>query len=89
MRRWDFLDKGGEYFFGAAAAPAAFHILYIDNECHAAFCRHPDTQDWLVLFNGLFYKSLIPGICKTTNLSGQLTIVEAKKEVERLCEHSS
>jgi hypothetical protein len=84
--RWDFLKEGDEYFFGAAKAPADFHVLYVGNECHAAFCRNPVTESWLVLFNGLFYPNLLPGVCKTTLLSGELTIVEAKVEVEKLCQ---
>lgn len=87
--RWDRLDKGGEYFYGAPPAPSDFYILYLGNECHASFTRNPENDTaWLVLFNGLFYPSPLgtpPGQCKTAHLDGNLTILECKAAVEKLC----
>lgn len=85
-KRWDFLKKGEEYFFGAKPAPADFYVLYLGNECHAAFCRlEPVSDKWYVIFNGLFYPNNKPGLCKACDLPGELTVVEAKNEVEKLC----
>jgi hypothetical protein len=84
MKRWDFLEKDGEYFMGAKAAPADFYILYDDNKCLAAFCRNLD-ETWLVIFNGEFAGWRLDGMCRTKELPSELTILEAKAKVEELC----
>lgn len=86
-KRWDFVKEGEELFFGAKPAPSDFHVYYRGNECLAAFTRNPFGEElWLVLFNGQFFTFAPGGMCHTTYLRGEFTLVEAKDEVERLCE---
>lgn len=85
MRRWEFLEKGSEFFFGAPPAPFDFYVLIDENKKLAAFCRSPEECDnrWYVLFNGQHTQR------PNCYIDGELTVLEAKVEVERLCNSSS
>lgn len=87
-KRWEFVKKGEQFFFGAPPSPADFWVLIVDNKTVAGLARFPlgDNDPWCVILNPNFYGEQEPGLCKIVEVDGGLTLVEAKDELVRVLE---
>lgn len=92
MRYWDYIEEGEVMYDMAEPAPQHYYILYEEDgngdTVIAGLCRDPggDRSQWMVLFNPRLFGARPDGSSKEVFISGELTLLEAKAEVEKLCE---